>query len=519
MSSTPTPTGTAAQKFGEMGLGDYISLMKRRKFWFIFPAIAVMITTAVTAWKLPNIYRCEAIILVQPQKVPASFVSSTVTTGMSDRIATIYQQVVSPSRLKRIIDSLGLYPDIRKRDGEQEAVMVMTKAVNVEQVTAMGANAPAFRISYKGRNPAQAAQVTNQLTAMFIEENLKVREEQSYGTSDFIEGELKKVEQQLEQKDQELSQVRARYGQDLPESGQFHLQEAAALGQQLHAVQEKLAQDQQQKADLQSLTGTTAPTVDLDLGASQSGGASQTEELQTKLNSLRSRYGPNHPDVRKMQAQLDQARASEGDTPASNAAPPATRKVHNPVIEAQLEQLDEDIDKQKERATQLQSAMKQQLSSLQGIPEYREKIGVIQRDYDALQGRYRSLLDKKMTAETATSLENREKSERFVILDSAQIPERPYSPNRPLMMIGGVLLGILVGMGVALGREVMDDSVRNEREAERILGAPVLTGVPEILTVQQLLQSAWRIGGVAVVTVLVAVAAGWQLSHISERMF
>src|SRR5271166_5920013 len=503
-----TPTGTTAQKFGEMGLGDYISLMKRRKFWFIFPAIAVMITTAVAAWKLPNIYRCEAIILVQPQKVPASFVSSTVTTGMSDRIATIYQQVVSPSRLKRIIDSLGLYPDIRKRDGEQEAVMVMTKAVNVEQVTAMGANAPAFRISYKGRNPAQAAQVTNQLTAMFIEENLKVREEQSYGTSDFIEGELKKVQQQLEEKDHELNEVRARYGQDLPESGQFHLQEAAALGQQLHAVQEKITQDQQQQADLRALAGTTAPTVDLDLGASLSVGASQTEELQTRLNSMRSRYGPNHPDVRKLQAELDQAKANEADTPSSKAATPALRKIHNPVIEAQLEQLDQDIEKQKEREAQLQSAMKQQLSSLQSIPAYKEKIEVIQRDYDALEGRYRSLLDKRMAAETATSLESREKSERFVILDSAQIPERPWSPNRPFLMVGGGLLGILIGIGVALAREVVDDSVRNEREAERILGAPVLTGVPEILNSRQLWQNTLQICSVAVVTIVAAIGLG-----------
>jgi polysaccharide chain length determinant protein (PEP-CTERM system associated) len=518
-----TPTGASGQKLGEMSLSDYIALMKRRKFWFIFPAVAVVVASAVMAWRLPNIYRCEAIILVQPQKVPASFIQSTVTTGMSDRIATIYQQVVAPSRLKRIIDSAGLYPDIRRRDGEQEAIMVMTKAINVEQVTAMGANAPAFRISYKGRNPAQVAQVTNQLTAMFIEENLKVREEQSYGTSDFIDGELKKVEQQLEEKDRELDEIRARYGQELPESGQFHLQEAAALGQQLHATQEKIAQDQQQEADLQALAGTTAPTVDLDLGSSLSGGASQTEELQTKLNSLRSRYGPNHPDVRKLQAELDQAKANEkaneADTPAPKAASPVPRKIHNPVIEAQLEQLDQDLEKQKERQAQLQSDMKQQLSSLQGMPAYKEKIADIQRDDDALQGRYRSLLDKKMAAETATSLESREKSERFVILDSAQIPERPYSPNRPLLMIGGALLGSLVGLGIALGREVLDDSVRNEREAEQILGAPVLTGVPEILTVQQMLQSVWKIGGVAVVTVLVAVGVGLQLAYISERIF
>ena len=515
MSSTPTET--TGQKFGEMSLRDYVAMMKRRKFWVIFPAVAVVVATAVMAWRLPNIYRCEAIILVQPQKVPASFIATTVTTAMPERIASIYQQVTSPSRLKRIIDSLGLYPDIRKRDGEQEAVGVMMKAITVEQVTAMGANAPAFRISYKGRNPAQAAQVTNQLTAMFIEENLKVREEQSYGTSDFIDGELKKVEQQLEEKDKELNAIRAQYGQDLPESGQFHLQEAAALGQQLRATQEKIAQDQQQQADLQALAGTTAPTVDVDLGSSLSGGGSQTEELQAKLNSLRGRYGPNHPDVRKLQAELDQAKANEADTPAAKAATPTARKVHNPVIEAQLEQLDQDIEKQKEREAQLQSAMKQQLSSLQNLPGYKEKIDEIQRDDDALQGRYRTLLDKKMSAETATSLESREKSERFVILDSAQIPEKPWSPDRGFMIIGGALLGIVVGIGVALAREVVDDSVRNEREAERILGAPVLTGVPEILTVRQLLDNTWRMGGVALVTVLVAAGLGFELANVAER--
>ena len=95
-----TPTAATAQGLGEMSLQDYISLVKRRKFWIILPALAVMVAIAVMAWKLPNIYRCEAIILVQPQKVPASFVTTTVTTPMADRVAVIYQQVVSPSRLK-----------------------------------------------------------------------------------------------------------------------------------------------------------------------------------------------------------------------------------------------------------------------------------------------------------------------------------------------------------------------------------------------------------------------------------
>jgi polysaccharide biosynthesis transport protein len=509
--------GAAAQGLGEMGLQDYLSLAKRRMFWIIFPALAILIASTVMAWKLPNIYRCEAVILVQPQKVPASYFPSTVTSGMPDRMATIYQEVTSPSRLKRIMDSLNLYPDIRVQEGQQYALMTMTKAINVEPVTAMGATAPAFRISYKGRNPAQTAQVTNQITAMFIEENLRLREEQSYGTSDFLESELQKTAQQLEEKGRELAEVKAKYSRDLPESMQFRLQEMAALREQLHTVEQQVNQDQQQEADLQSLESSTTPTVDVDLGSSLSGNQSPTAELQAKLSALQKRYGPNHPDVRKMQAQLNEAKAKEADNPAPKTAAPSARKIHNPVIEAQLEQLDQDLEKRKTQAAQIKSTLASLQATLQTNPYYEQKIGFVQRDFDALQGSYNSLLGKKMAAQTATELESREKSERFVILDSAQIPEKPYSPNRPLFVLGGLVLGVLMGFGVAVAREVLDDSVRNAREAERILGAPVLSGVPEILTVQQLWRSTLRMGAVAAATLVVAVVVGFGLAQFSAR--
>ncbi len=500
-----------------MNLQDYFALARRRKFWILFPALAVMITTAVTAWRLPNVYRCTAVILVEPQKVAVGYVAPTVTTGMSERMSTIYQEVTSPTRLRRLIDSMGLYPDVRKREGEQEAVRQMAAAISVEQVTALGATAAAYRIGYKGSRPNETAQVTNQITAMFIEENLKVREEQSYGTSDFIEGELQKTAQQLQEKAAELAEVRARYGQDLPEGAQFRLQEVAALRQQLHNAEQQITQDQQQKTELQSLASTTAPTIDADLGATSSAGASQADELQTKLNALRTRYGPNHPDVRKAQAELDQAKAKEAENPAPKAVTPTAHKIHNPVIDAQLEQMDQDIEKQKSLVTQLQAAINAQMAALQNVPAYEQKIGFVQRDYDALQDRYKSWLGKKMVAETANAMESREKSERFVILDSAQVPDRPYSPNRPIMIIGGILLGLLVGLGVAVGREALDDSVRNEREAETLLGAQVLSGVPEILNPQQLWNNTLRVCAIAAVTVVVSIGLGIGIAHFSVR--
>jgi len=515
-------TGAVAQAFGEMSVPDYIALAKRRKFWIIFPALAVMIAVAVTAWRLPNIYRADAIILVEPQKVPSNYFTPISVAGWNERLYSIYQKVISPSHLRRLIDSMGLYPEIRNREGEQEAISVMTKAIILEQVAAMGsaqsdAKAAAFRVGFKSRNPTQAAQVTNQIAAIFIEENLKTREEQSYGTADFIESELQKTTQELQEKANELAELQARYGQDLSGAGQFHVQEAEALRRQLQTTEQQITQDQQQKADLQSLGESTPPTVDVDLGAGISNDESGTEDLQTKLNALRSRYGPSHPDVRKLQAEVDEAKAKQAETPAAKTVTPAVRKRVNPVIEATLEQLDQDIEKQTKLAAQLKTEINFHLSKMQDAPTFAQKAAGVQRDYDALQGRYRSLLDKKMSAATATDLESREKSERFVLLDSAQVPERPYSPNRPLLLMGGIVLGILVGIGLALAREVVDDSVRNEREAERILSASVLVGVPEILTPNQIWHSTLRLCAVAAVTIVVAVGLGFEIAHFSVR--
>src|SRR5208337_1592482 len=210
MSNTPIPATVA---FGDMSVQDYLALAKRRIFWIIFPALAVMIAVAVTAWRLPNIYRANAIILVTPQKVPVSYFASTVTTDMSQRMSNIYQEVLSATNLKRIIDSMGLYPDVRKQQGgEAEAVKIMFGSITVDQLTAMGSQASAYKISYKGRKPTEVAQVTNQITAMFIEQNLKVREEQSYGTSDFIESELEKAAKEIQEKANELAANRSQYG-------------------------------------------------------------------------------------------------------------------------------------------------------------------------------------------------------------------------------------------------------------------------------------------------------------------
>src|SRR5690349_15385291 len=146
--------------FSQLQLRDYLAIGKRRRWWIIFTAVTVSIASLVIIWRLPNIYRSETIILVDPQKVPDSYVASTVTSSIADRLSTLQQEVMSPTHLKKLIDSMGLYPELRGKLGDQEIVAKMQKAIAVEIVAQGNRSSSAFRVAYQGRNPIEVAQVT-----------------------------------------------------------------------------------------------------------------------------------------------------------------------------------------------------------------------------------------------------------------------------------------------------------------------------------------------------------------------
>ena len=497
-----------------------MGIVRRRKLWILFPTLAGLILAAVVAWRLPNIYRCETIILVDPQKVPENYVRPATTSSIADRLSTIYEEVTSPARLKNLIDSLGLYPDLKKQVGEQEVIRIMKQAIGVEPVTRLGTQLSAFRITFKGSDPVEVTQVTNQIATMFIDANLKAREQQSYGTADFLEAELQKTAKDLQDKENELAQIRSRYIQDLPESSQFHVQEAENLRMQLRAIQEHISRDQQEKVYLQSLMATMPRTVDMDLGSNVSPYQAQIENLQAKLATLQARYGPDHPDVRKVEAQLAEAEAKRGETSVSTASmAAAARKTRNPVVESQIEKLDQDVEEQKQIAARLQGEIDFHVSKMERIPIFEQKTAAITRDYDTLKARYASMLDKKLMADTASAMERRQKAERFVILDPAQVPEKPYSPNRPLFLLAGLIGGLFAGIATALLKEVTDESIRDRFEAERILGKPVLSLVPEILSVGQQWRRRMALCVMSITTITVSVVLGLGLAHFSRRFF
>jgi succinoglycan biosynthesis transport protein ExoP len=519
----PTTVGAVEGNDGFREFYHYLGVIRRRKAVVILATVGFLSCAVVVARRMPNVYRSQTVILVDAQQVPSVYVQSTVTTSLQDRLATIQQQVMSPTRLKNMIEKDGLFPSLRGKTSEEALIQRIQASTSVD----VAGHFSSFRIAYQDSDPNQAALIANELAATFISQNLSARHDQFTGTAAFLDSELQETKNQLEAKEQQLKSIKSTNVMDLPESKQFHLEALNNLRTQLAASEDRVRQAKQDKIMLESMMNNAPPTVEVDPaggGVAAASGAGQVEKLEARLAELKARYGPNFPDVRKAQRELDVLKKKETAQKTESAQPVSVEPVapggnrRNPVLEAQIQKLDQEIQDQ----TNLQGPLQQQIdfhvSKLERVPIFEQQIAGLMRDYDALRNHYQSLLDKKLSAQMASELDARQQGERFVILDSAAVPDRPFGPNRLAIAFGGFLAGLLGGIGLAIIIEMMDQSVRSEHEATDLFKMPVLAGIPQIYTGAQIRTRRLKFTLATVATAVASSGLGFLISVLTRKM-
>src|SRR5579864_5057093 len=304
--------GRPAQDLGIGGLEyygpkEYKELLLRRKWTIVWVTFALALATAVGAYLWPNSYKADALILVDPGKVPQSYVHSTATIPAADRLALLQAQILSDARLSQIIDEMGLYPELKNRMPPDQILRRMREDIQVAPVSfdnlqkvsnPARAGLEAFTVSFVSRNSSTAAKVANRLASLFIEENMKARQDEVMGTAEFFDRELVKAKEDLDARGKKLGELQARYAAQLPESQSATVQELTSLQMELRSEMDAVSRAQQQKMYLESLLAQTPAVVDLDSQTTAQGDSVSSEQvqltrLQNELDLLRSRYGPD----------------------------------------------------------------------------------------------------------------------------------------------------------------------------------------------------------------------------------
>ena len=470
--------------------------------WFVL-AGTILLSAAAYSYirQMPDVYRTDAVIIVDSQKIPEKFVASTVQVSLNDSVSAISQQVLSSGRLQKIIADFDLYPKLRATRSLEEVLARFRSDLQITVERALGGGrSGAFRISFSGADPKAVAGVVNRVADLFVQENVTTRERRAEGTSDFIEAQLEQAKSSLEQQERNLSQFKLRWNGELPQQEAALLQTLNRLQLEFEANQQAINRAEQSKvviesgmrfteASLASLIRSVQPSpfVNREKADTPVSAPPSSVTLRAKLQGLLARYYEDHPEVRRTRKELELAVEDEKRPAEVRSATPGTREsttasVVPPSVppqilaeinrekerlatsKTQLELLNREIADRQAQGARIRSEMSAYSSRVEKLPIREQQIASLTRDYETTRANYHSLLDKKMSAEMAREMERQHQSERFTVTDAARVPTVPVKPKRMLLYAGSGVGSLAFCVMIALGLGLKANTFQGEWE-------------------------------------------------------
>jgi polysaccharide chain length determinant protein (PEP-CTERM system associated) len=474
----------------ELEFGDYLSIVRRRLWLILIPALIVPVLAYTVSLKLPNRYTSQTLVLVEQQKVPDNFVKPVVAEDWNQRLITMQEQILSRSRLEPIILKYDLYHQELGKATMEDVLERMRKAILVNPLKGDSGGVPGFYISFTASDPKIAQKVCGEITSIFMDENVKARQQSAQGTTDFLSSQLEEAKRTLDSQDAALAAFKSKYLNQLPGRDSTNLAMLTSLNAQIDALTQTMTQAEQQKTYLQSMLAQQLATWKNRQGEGSADPDSLEKRravLQSELLNLQARYTPDHPDVIKAKAALSQIdqKIADGNSQAPETKVSTKKSTANEPTEiAQLRlsirQVDDTIKNKLKEQERVQGDIRTYQARIQLSPMVEEEFKKLTRDYQTAQTFYDDLLGKRRQSEMATELERRQQGEQFRVMDPPNLPQRPTFPNRLMITLGGLAAGLVLGAGSAAVLELRDQSLRTEQDVMASLKLPILGSIPAL---------------------------------------
>lgn len=522
-------------------LGYYVDVLRRRRALLLTVFLLTALAATAVALMLPAVYRSTATILIKEQEIPQELVRSTVTSYADERIQVISQQVMTRATLLALVDQYGLYGKARQRETSEEILDRMRRDIKLTpisaEVTDRRTGSPvrstiAFTLSFDSEVAGNAQKIANELTTLFLNENVKNRQQKAAETTSFLEEELARVSEHISDVEQRLARFKRRNQGSTPDLSLSNQVNSERLGGELQRLERETAFLQERRMQLETqlvetrpfspVTGATGvvepedrlrmletqlagltgvysedhPDIrrlrreiaslrkDTELSARGADREDQLQRLRTQLAQLRQKYSDDHPDVvrlRRSYAAVEEA-VRQGDRDAAGDVR-RPRKADNPAylaLKAQIDTTAAQIDSLRAERGELQERLRQLDVRLAQTPEVEREYLELTRDLDSSRARFRELRDKQMQAQVAEQLERGRKAERFSLIEPPVYPERPYRPNRQLILMLGLVLAAGAGLAAVALRETVDATVHGPKDLTRMMQVPVLSLLPPL---------------------------------------
>jgi polysaccharide chain length determinant protein (PEP-CTERM system associated) len=481
----------------ELTMDDYLAMLRRRLKVVLIPALFAPLAGFLVSYAFPAKYTSQSLVLVEGQKVPEGIVQPVVTEDLSQRIATLQQEVLSQSRLQPML--LRVYGPAKAQNIDDliegiranmnvEPVLTDISQIGGKKKPGPGSSpVPGFYVNYTASSAREAQQICNELTSLLLTEDYTSRQDVAKGTTDFLNKQLEDAKNNINELDAKLAAFKKQYMGQLPGDEDNNLKILMGLNSQLDANTQTLNRAQQDKSYTESMLAQQIAAWK----SSQSASNPQTlqqqlSQLQAQLIDLQARYTDNHPDVIKTKADIAEVQKKLKEVNVASAKPDNTANEKESASEPpEIRQLRMQVHQYEDLISQAgrdQKKLQQEIAVYQGrvalSPNIEEQYKELARDYDNAQKVYQDLLADKSKSDIALKMEQQQQGEKMYLLNPANLPDAPSFPNRLLFAGGGLGAGLGLGLGIALWLELRDKSIRTEADAEAALELPMLVAIP-----------------------------------------
>jgi succinoglycan biosynthesis transport protein ExoP len=312
-----------------MSLKDYLAAISRRRKAITSTMAVCLIGTLLLVILLPPYWESGGTILIEQQEVPQDLVRTTISSYADQRIQVISQRVMTTQNLLDVIRRYDLYPEMRKRESRETLLARMREDISFRMISAdvvdPRSGVPrqatiAFRVAYKSRSPEQAVKVANELTTLYLNENVTDRARLAQDASGFLSDEGDRLSKVIADLEAKLAAFKSRHVDGLPDLTAVNLQLLDRTEQELRDEQTRLMSLDQQRVYLEAQLAQLKPNSMLmgDDGQRIMSSADRLKALRTQLASAQALYAPTHPDIARLKREIAGLETSEGVQPATN---------------------------------------------------------------------------------------------------------------------------------------------------------------------------------------------------------
>lgn len=534
-------------------LRDYVAIFARRRALILTTGGVLLLLSLAAAFLWPPTYKSMATILIEEQEIPTDLVRSSITSYADQRIETIKQQVMSRTTLWKVVEQFDLYPDQRKTSPAEEIVKRFIKDIEVEVISADVVDKRtqhatkatiAFTVAYQSNSPELAQNVANELTSLFLGENLKSRERQAQEATSFLQQEAENLAKHIGEIDDKIAGFKQRAQGALPELMPLNQQLMNQSDRELMDVDQQIRTLEERKNYLEGELATIKPNSPM---ISASG--ERILDSADRLRALRAEYAgasgnlaPDHPDIVKMKQEIEALEKETGHLPEVEEASKqlvvaraslatiserlgnehpdvvtAQRRIaaleqevrklrtvprKNPIqrpenpayinLQAQLNSATSSLDALRKTKADVKRRLQAYATRLEKTPELEPEYLVLIRDRDTSGQKYQDIRSRLLEAKVSEGLEVQRKGERFSLIDPPSLPEKPDKPNRLAIVLLGFILAVGGGLGSGAAAESLDHSIRTPEQLAQLTHMFPLAVVPFMPNEQDLSKAVKR---------------------------